>query len=100
MAKNYKNVGTLVRVFFGQDYDLFGETIEEILDSYLETENPKTALKVYQETDDLLSLNDGALTEAFGAISQGEFCPGPWGETIRSFLEKVKSHFDSKLQLS
>ncbi|WP_233598478.1 contact-dependent growth inhibition system immunity protein [Erwinia sp. 198] len=59
---------------------MFGETTEEILDSYLETENPKAALKVYQETDDLLALNDGALTEAFGAISQGEFCPDSWGK--------------------
>ncbi|WP_438811627.1 contact-dependent growth inhibition system immunity protein, partial [Pseudomonas lurida] len=34
MNKSYKNTGTLIRVFFGQDYDLFGETVEEVLDSY------------------------------------------------------------------
>jgi len=44
MVKSYKNIGTLIRVFFGQDYDLFGETVEEIADSYLEVESPKTAI--------------------------------------------------------
>lgn len=97
MNKSYKNTGTLIRVFFGQDYDLFGETVEEVLDSYLETENPKTAAKVCQEAEYLLSLNDQALTEAFESISQGEFYPEPWGETVRTFLEKIKSHLSARI---
>ncbi|WP_231572333.1 contact-dependent growth inhibition system immunity protein [Pantoea eucalypti] len=83
--------------FFGQDYDLFGETVEEILDSYLETENPKTAAKVCQEAEYLLSSNDQVLTETFESISQGEFYPEPWGETVRTFLEKIKSHLSARL---
>jgi len=71
MNKSYKNIGTLIRVFFGQDYDLFGKTIEEVLNSYLETENQKTVEKVCQEAENLLSLNDEALTEEFETISQG-----------------------------
>ncbi|MCJ7925929.1 MAG: contact-dependent growth inhibition system immunity protein [Pantoea vagans] len=97
MNKSYKNIGTLIRVFFGQDYDLFGETVEEILDSYLETENPKTAEKVCQEAEYLLSLNDQALIEAFQSISQGEFNPEPWGETVRTFLEKINSYLRIRL---
>lgn len=99
MNKSYKNIGTLIRVFFGQDYDLFGETVEEVLDSYLETENQKTAEKVCKEAENLLSLNDEALTEEFETISQGEFYPEPWGETVRTFLEKIKSHLRARLQL-
>ncbi|MFE0583876.1 contact-dependent growth inhibition system immunity protein [Pantoea vagans] len=97
MNKSYKNIGTLIRVFFGQDYDLFGETVEEVLDSYLETENPKTAEKVCQEAEYLLSLNDQALIEAFQSISQGEFNPEPWGETVRTFLEKINSYLRIRL---
>lgn len=97
MNKSYKNIGTLIRVFFGQDYDLFGETVEEVLDSYLETENQKTAEKVCKEAENLLSLNDAALTEEFETISQGEFYPEPWGETVRSFLEKLKNHLRARL---
>ncbi|WP_067704980.1 contact-dependent growth inhibition system immunity protein [Erwinia sp. ErVv1] len=99
MNKSYKNIGTLIRVFFGQDYDLFGETVEEVLDSYLETENQKTAEKVCQEAENLLLLNDEALTEEFETISQREFYPEPWGETVRTFLEKIKSHLRARLQL-
>ncbi|MBK5014074.1 contact-dependent growth inhibition system immunity protein [Pantoea sp. S62] len=97
MNKSYKNIGTLIRVFFGQDYDLFGETVEEVLDSYLETENPKAAEKVCQEAEYLLSLNDQALIEAFQSISQGEFNPEPWGETVRTFLEKINSYLRIRL---
>ncbi|WP_336749169.1 contact-dependent growth inhibition system immunity protein [Pantoea vagans] len=97
MNKNYKNIGTLIRVFFGQDYDLFGETVEEVLNSYLETENPKTAEKVCQEAEYLLTLNDQELIEAFQSISQGEFNPEPWGETVRTFLEKIKNHLRIRL---
>lgn len=97
MNKSYKNIGTLIRVFFGQDYDLFGETVEEVLDSYLETENPKTAEKVCQEAEYLLSLNDQVLIEAFQSISQGEFNPEPWGETVRTFLEKINNYLRIRL---
>lgn len=97
MNKSYKNIGTLIRVFFGQDYDLFGETVEEVLDSYLETENPKTAEKACQEAEYLLSLNDQALIEAFQSISQGEFNPEPWGETVRTFLEKINNYLRIRL---
>lgn len=100
MAKGYKNTGTLIRIFFGQDYDLFGETIKEVLESYLETEKLNTATKVCQEVDDLLLLNESALTETFDAISQGEFSPDSWDETVRSFLAKIKSHLSEKPQLS
>ncbi|MDQ1211148.1 contact-dependent growth inhibition system immunity protein [Pantoea anthophila] len=98
MNTSYKNIGTLIRVFFGQDYDLFGETVEEVLDSYLETENPKTAGKVCLEAEYLLSLNEQSLTETFESISQGEFNPEPWGETERSFLEKIKNYLSARLQ--
>lgn len=99
MNKNYKNIGTLIGVFFGQDYDLFGETPEEVLDSYLETENHKTAVKVCQEAESLLSLNDEALTEEFETISRREFYPEFWGETTRTFLEKIKIYLRARLQL-
>lgn len=100
MVKSYKNIETLIRVFFGQDYDLFGETVEEIADSYLEVESSGTVMKVYQEADKLLSLNDRVLTELFETLCQGEFCPELWGETVRSFLEKIKGHFENKLLTS
>ncbi|WP_337025109.1 contact-dependent growth inhibition system immunity protein [Pantoea anthophila] len=98
MNTSCKNIGTLIRVFFGQDYDLFGETVEEVLDSYLETENLKTAGKVCLEAECLLSLNEQSLTETFESISQGEFYPEPWGETERSFLEKIKNYLSARLQ--
>ncbi|CCG85870.1 contact-dependent growth inhibition system immunity protein [Erwinia piriflorinigrans] len=58
---------------------MFGETIERVLDSYLEDENQKTALKVYNEAENLLALDDDKLIKEFAAIFQGGFYPEPWG---------------------
>ena len=98
MNNNYKNLGTLIRVFFGQDYDLFGETLEDVPDSYLQIENPKTAINVCQEAENLLSLNDETLTKTFAILSQGECFPELRGETVRTFLEKTKRHLANRIQ--
>ena len=98
MNNNYKNVGTLIRVFFGQDYDLFGETVEEILDSYMAHVNKKTVVNVCREAENLLSLHDKSLTETFATLSQGEFFPEPWGESVRTFLERIKKYLAAGIQ--
>jgi CdiI immunity protein len=47
--------GTLVRVFFWQDYNLFGENVDEILISYRNTENQQTIQKTIDEANMLLT---------------------------------------------
>lgn len=85
------NLGTLVRVFFGQDSDLFGESVDEILESYRNTENAATVQKTVVEAEILLDLHPGEqqLKIAFAKVAEGEFSPKPWGLTERTFLEKV-----------
>lgn len=85
------NLGTLVRVFFGQDSDLFGESVDEILESYRNTENAATVQKTVVEAEILLDLHpdDRQLKTAFAKVAEGEFSPKAWGFTARTFLEKV-----------
>lgn len=92
MGFSVANLGTLVRVF-GQDYDLFGESVEEILASYRETENTATVRKTVDEARALLAQYPGEqqLELAVAELADGEFAPAPWGYTARSFLEKVIS---------
>ncbi|CAI0985485.1 Uncharacterised protein [Serratia entomophila] len=93
MVAPVPNLGTLVRVFFGQDYDLFGESVEEILESYRDTENAETVQKTVDEATMLLTLypEQQRLEAVFAELVEGEFAPAPWGHTVQSFLEKVIS---------
>ena len=91
MASQTPNLGTLVRVFFGQDCDLFGESVEEILESYRDTENVMTVQKTVHEAQMFLGLypDDTQLEFAFINLAEGEFSPTAWGYSTRTFLEKV-----------
>ncbi|WP_033852526.1 contact-dependent growth inhibition system immunity protein [Yersinia wautersii] len=85
------HLGTLVRVFFGQDYDLFGEGIDEILASYRNTENQQTIQKTIDEANMLLTAypEEKELELEFADLAEGEFSPASWGYNVQSFLEKV-----------
>ncbi|AJJ03021.1 hypothetical protein BZ21_3125 [Yersinia pseudotuberculosis] len=85
------HLGTLVRVFFGQDYDLFGEGVDEILASYRNTENQQTIQKTIDEANMLLTAypEEKELELEFADLAEGEFSPASWGYNVQSFLEKV-----------
>ncbi|ABS46423.1 MULTISPECIES: contact-dependent growth inhibition system immunity protein [Yersinia pseudotuberculosis complex] len=85
------HLGTLVRVFFGQDYDLFGEGIDEILASYRNTENQQTIQKTLDEANMLLTAypEEKELELEFADLAEGEFSPASWGYNVQSFLEKI-----------
>lgn len=85
------HLGTLVRVFFGQDYDLFGEGIDEILASYRNTENQQTIQKTIDEANMLLTAypEEKELELEFTDLAEGEFSPASWGITSNLFLKKL-----------
>ncbi|MGQ8817435.1 contact-dependent growth inhibition system immunity protein [Serratia sp. NA_13] len=91
MNTNFIHLGVLVRVFFGQGYDLFGGTVDEIFTAYKNTENPQTVQKTINEANDLLKLfsDEKELESVFAELTDGEFSPAAWGLTPQSFLKKV-----------
>lgn len=90
MRKKYSTVRQLITVFFGQDFDLFGETIDEIMESYLEAENEHAFRNLREQATQLLAINDNdELNSIMVSLAENEFEPRLWGETWRSFLQKV-----------
>lgn len=85
------HLGTLVRVFFGQDYDLFGEGIDEILASYRNTENQQTIQKTIDEANMLLTAypEEKELELEFTDLAEGSFLPLHGGITSNLFLKKL-----------
>jgi hypothetical protein len=91
MNTKFNHLGVLVRVFFGQDYDLFGEDFYEILAAYKNAENTKAIQETIREAHQLLESypDENELNLVFSNLAEGEFSPTAWGFTARLFLENV-----------
>ena len=93
MLKNYETLRKLTVIFFGPDYQIFGENIDEIMASYVEMENELAIRNLKQQTSQALAIqNDEELSSVMTALAEKQFDPASWGETWRSFLQKILLH--------
>lgn len=87
-SERYPEMGLIFGVYFGQDFDLFGNTIPEIVSTYKndcpEYHNLPAELDAFtaEHPDDL----DHAFEEDFGS----GFDPVLWGHTTASFFDELK----------
>lgn len=73
--------------YLHQDYDLFGETIEEVMQEYLRRETPKTIQGLIDGCEALLKINDTEAT--FYRLYQDDFDPKLWQLTAVEFLNVI-----------
>jgi hypothetical protein len=90
MKKKYPDVRLLVVIFFGPDFHIFGDSIDEIMASYAETESEYAFRNLKKQASQLLALeSDDELNHIMVELAENQFKPASWGETWRSFLQKV-----------
>ncbi len=90
MLKNYETLRKLIVIFFGPDYQIFGENIDEIMISYVEMENELAIRNLKQQTSQALAIqSDEKISSVMTALAEKQFDPASWGETWRSFLQKI-----------
>lgn len=80
----------LMHCYFGQDFDLFGETMEEIVSEFKDSATPEDRRMLVAEIDNFIRVHPNDLDRAFRANYGYFFCPEPWGHTTASFLTEVK----------
>ena len=91
MKRDFVELGEIVRVFFGQEFEAFGDSIEEIVKEYIILANDRVISNARKQIQQLLDGNDDeALNEKLTWLARGEFDPILWGETWRSFLTKLR----------
>ncbi|MEN3754414.1 contact-dependent growth inhibition system immunity protein [Mangrovibacter sp. SLW1] len=79
MNKKYSTVRTLIGVFFGQDFESFGETIEEIMQSYTEYENATAVTNLKAQISELLLItDDNELNTLMSSLAERQFEPTSW----------------------
>lgn len=90
MLRNFETLRKLIVIFFGPDYQIFGENIEEIMVSYVEMENELAIRNLKQQASQALAIqSDEELSSIMTILAENQFVPGSWGETWRSFLQKI-----------
>ncbi|GLR10551.1 hypothetical protein COO59_19395 [Mixta theicola] len=91
LRRKFSSLGVMIRVFFSNhDCDAFGETIEEIVESYCDYNGKAEALCLKNEITEMLQTEDDSELESRMALLAENRCNlKAWGETWRSFLQRV-----------
>ncbi|PQQ24025.1 hypothetical protein CE143_05230 [Photorhabdus luminescens] len=81
-----KYIDDLTLTYFHQDYQLFGETIDEIATDYLNY--PITIINLIREINNF-SRNSNDVEKDFHSLNYHEFVPELWETTALDFLNHV-----------
>ncbi|QTF06958.1 hypothetical protein HC231_02665 [Brenneria izadpanahii] len=92
MKRKYVELDILICVFFGQDSEEFGDSIEEVVNSYVEMESAISVSRARKQIQKLLDDNDDvALKEKLTRLAKADFNPTPSYGSWRNFLTKLKN---------
>jgi len=83
----YPELDQLFETYFNQDFDLWGNTIEEIIAKYKGGTTEQHCEQLINEADRFMREHPDDLDEALLARYGNDFDPAPWGHTARSFLD-------------
>ncbi|MCC8393562.1 hypothetical protein LJ656_13270 [Paraburkholderia sp. MMS20-SJTR3] len=75
-------------IYFGQDFDIFGSTVPEIVACYKQ-DSPHRYPNLLRELELFRRAHSGDLDAAFIPFRHG-FRPEGWGYTVASFLDEVQ----------
>ncbi|SDQ32238.1 contact-dependent growth inhibition system immunity protein [Paraburkholderia tuberum] len=88
-SERYPAMDHLMRTYFGQDFDLFGETVPEIVACYKQ-DSPHDYANLVREIDSFRTEHSHDLAIAFDQMYGRGFSPEPWGYTVASFLDEIQ----------
>jgi hypothetical protein len=86
----HPNLDQLMWGYFNEDFDLWGDTIPEIVSKYKEVKIQSVLQATIKEIDEFMSFNPENLDSRFAAEYSPQFVPEPWGHTTISFLNELK----------
>jgi len=86
--KQHPALTSILRVFLSCHHDDYGNTVEEMLQSYIDYQMP--VIDARNEISALLkNEDDNDLNVIMSEIAGEGFIPAAWGETWRSFLTRA-----------
>ncbi|MGF6981991.1 hypothetical protein QFZ99_001468 [Paraburkholderia atlantica] len=90
LSDRYPRMYKLFGAYFNEDFDLWGNTIPEIVSCYKDDSPPEYRKEIIDEIN--LSINEhlSNLDSAFERDYGSGFDPDLWGHTTASFLDELK----------
>jgi len=85
----YPHLARLLAGWFHQDFDLDGDTLEEILAAYRRSESAAEIEGARQDIAAFMAKAGGALEQAFDDTFEVEIEPTGFAASTRAFLERV-----------
>jgi len=86
----YPELDQLLHIYFGQDFDLWGNTIEELVGCYKRDSPVKDHQILLEEIARFRQAHPQDLDAAFHSAYPNETNPAGWGHTTDSFLTEVE----------
>ncbi|MBB5412182.1 hypothetical protein HDG34_006153 [Paraburkholderia sp. HC6.4b] len=86
----YPNLDFLIHGYFNEDFDLWGNNVQEIVTCFKKESDETLHKLVVDEIDRFASDHSANLDGYFEEIYGLYVDPEPWGHTTASFLDEVK----------
>ncbi|MFT4067186.1 contact-dependent growth inhibition system immunity protein [Paraburkholderia sp.] len=88
-SERYPAMDHLFNTYFGQDFDLFGETVPEIVACY-KKDSPYDYENLVREIDSFRGNHPDDLDATFKQLFGRGFRPEGWGYTTASLLDEIQ----------
>ena len=88
--QDYANLASLLSGWFHQDFDLSGETIEEIIGAFKKTTDPAETEAICADIAAFLRNGDDTIEAKFLTTFNPDIDPSGFEGSTRSFLEKIR----------
>ncbi|MCC8391205.1 hypothetical protein LJ656_01275 [Paraburkholderia sp. MMS20-SJTR3] len=89
-SDRYPQLYLVCRAYFGQDFDLFGDTIAEIVSCYMQDSPPQHHQDLIREINLFFTDHPDTIELEFKREYGTGFKPKLWGHTSTSFLNELK----------
>ena len=91
LAKDYSFLDSLIGGWFHQDFDLSGNTLEEIIAAYKKVHGPEDRSGTRADIEKFLrEHSEGDITEEFVRRFQPGVDPQAWGMSTRDWLLRIR----------
>lgn len=91
-SKNYPALADLISGWFHQDFDIEGDTIEEIIAAFYASSTLEVRLAVIAEIEHFLREHAAAVDDEFVRIFQPDIDPAGFAHDTRAFLQEIALH--------
>lgn len=88
--ENYPQLSTLFGAYFGEDYFLSGDTLEEIIAHYKSDTSGGEWESMLAEVEQFVATSGGNLEDNFRVIFGRDFNPVLWEHTAASFFRELE----------